>query len=48
MDVEAMLAAVTPKTRMVYVAIPTIPPASMLTARRLARLHAGLPKDVLL
>jgi histidinol-phosphate aminotransferase len=48
MDVEAMLAAVTPKTRMVYVANPNNPTGSMLNREEMARLHAGLPKDVLL
>jgi histidinol-phosphate aminotransferase len=47
-DVEAMLAAVTPKTRMVYVANPNNPTGSYLNREEMARLHAGLPKDVLL
>jgi histidinol-phosphate aminotransferase len=47
-DVEAMLAAVTPKTRMVYIANPNNPTGSMLNREEMARLHAGLPKDVLL
>jgi histidinol-phosphate aminotransferase len=47
-DVEAMLAAVTPKTRMVYVANPNNPTGSMLNREEMARLHIGLPKDVLL
>ena len=33
-DVEAMLAAVTPKTRMVYIANPNNPTGSYLTQRR--------------
>ena len=48
MDVEAMLAAVTPKTRMVFVANPNNPTGSVLNREEMARLHAGLPKDVLL
>jgi histidinol-phosphate aminotransferase len=47
-DVEAMLAAVTPKTRMVYIANPNNPTGSMLNREEMARLHAGLPKNVLL
>jgi histidinol-phosphate aminotransferase len=47
-DVEAMLAAVTPKTRMVYIANPNNPTGSVLNREDMARLHAGLPKDVLL
>jgi histidinol-phosphate aminotransferase len=47
-DVDAMLAAVTPKTRMVYVANPNNPTGSYLTKDEMARLHAGLPKHVLL
>ena len=47
-DVEDMLAAVTPKTRMVYVANPNNPTGSYLTKDEMARLHAGLPKSVLL
>lgn len=47
-DVDAMLAAVTPKTRIVYIANPNNPTGSMLNREEMARLHAGLPKDVLL
>jgi histidinol-phosphate aminotransferase len=47
-DVEAMLAAVTPKTRMLYVANPNNPTGSYLTRDEMRRLHAGLPPDVLL
>ena len=47
-DVAAMLAAVTPKTRMVYVANPNNPTGSYLTRDEMARLHAGLPNNVLL
>jgi histidinol-phosphate aminotransferase len=47
-DVDAMLAAVTPKTRIVYIANPNNPTGSMLNREEIARLHAGLPKDVLL
>jgi histidinol-phosphate aminotransferase len=47
-DVDRMLAAVTPKTRMVYIANPNNPTGSYLTSQEMARLHAGLPPDVLL
>ena len=47
-DVDAMLAAVTPMTRMVYVANPNNPTGSYLTRDEMARLHAGLPPKVLL
>jgi histidinol-phosphate aminotransferase len=47
-DVDAMLAAVTPKTRIVYIANPNNPTGSLLNREEMARLHAGLPKDVLL
>jgi histidinol-phosphate aminotransferase len=47
-DVEAMLASVTPKTRMVYIANPNNPTGSYLTRDEMARLHAGLPDNVLL
>ncbi|HEX2759837.1 MAG TPA: histidinol-phosphate transaminase, partial [Rhizomicrobium sp.] len=47
-DVDAMLAAVTPRTRMVYIANPNNPTGSYLTREEMARLHAGLPRHVLL
>jgi len=47
-DVDKMLAAVTAKTRMVYIANPNNPTGSYLTREEMARLHAGLPEDVLL
>jgi histidinol-phosphate aminotransferase len=43
-----MLAAITPKTRMVYIANPNNPTGSMLNREEMARLHAGIPKTVLL
>jgi histidinol-phosphate aminotransferase len=48
LDVDAMLAAVTPRTRMVYLANPNNPTGTSLNREELARLHAGLPEDVLL
>jgi histidinol-phosphate aminotransferase len=47
-DVEALLARVTPKTRIVFIANPNNPTGSYLPKAELARLHAGLPQDVLL
>ena len=47
-DVEAMLAAVTPKTRLVYIANPNNPTGTYITKDELRRLHAGLPDNVLL
>jgi histidinol-phosphate aminotransferase len=47
-DVEALLARLTSRTRMVFIANPNNPTGSYLDAEALARLHAGLPDDVLL
>lgn len=47
-DVDAMLAAVTPRTRVVFLANPNNPTGSYISAAEVARLHAGLPSDVLL
>jgi histidinol-phosphate aminotransferase len=47
-DVDAMLAAVTPATRIVCLANPNNPTGSVLPAAEVARLRAGLPPDVLL
>ncbi len=47
-DVDAMLAAVTPKTRLLYIANPNNPTGSYLTREEMAKLHAGLPDNVLL
>jgi histidinol-phosphate aminotransferase len=47
-DVDALLAAVTPRTRIVFIANPNNPTGSYLTRDELARLHAGLPANVLL
>ncbi len=48
LDVDAMLAAVTPRTRAVFVANPNNPTGAMTPAAEVARLRAGLPADVLL
>ena len=47
-DVDALLAAVTDRTRVVFLANPNNPTGSYLPKSELARLHAALPRDVLL
>lgn len=47
-DVEALLAAVTPKTRIVFLANPNNPTGSYITKDELHRLRAGLREDILL
>ena len=47
-DVDALLAAVTGRTRIVILANPNNPTGSYMPASELARLHAGLPAGVLL
>lgn len=47
-DVDAVLAQVTDKTRIVYIANPNNPTGTMLSAEEVRRLHAGLPGNVLL
>lgn len=47
-DVDALLARVTPRTKIVFVANPNNPTGSFLTTDEMARLHAGLPANVLL
>lgn len=47
-DVDALLAAVTPRTRVVFVANPNNPTGTYAPAQEIARLHAALPADVLL
>jgi histidinol-phosphate aminotransferase len=47
-DVDAVLAAVTPATRMVFIANPNNPTASFIPDSETARLRAGLPAHVLL
>ena len=47
-DVDAILAAVTERTAMVYVANPNNPTGTFAGADEIARLHAGLPPRVVL
>jgi histidinol-phosphate aminotransferase len=47
-DVDALLAAVTPRTRILFLANPNNPTGSYLPAAELQRLHRGLPGRVLL
>jgi histidinol-phosphate aminotransferase len=47
-DVDALLAAVTPATRVVFLANPNNPTGSYCGRAELARLHAGLRPDILL
>lgn len=47
-DVDALLALVSERTRVVFLANPNNPTGSYLPAGDIARLHAGLPADVLL
>lgn len=47
-DIDALLACVTDKTRVVYVANPNNPTGTLMTAEEVTRLHAGLRDDILL
>ncbi len=47
-DVEAMLAAVSPSTRLMFIANPNNPTGSMVTAAEMAWLRERLPPEVLL
>ncbi|MEY4845524.1 MAG: hypothetical protein RL312_1805, partial [Pseudomonadota bacterium] len=47
-DVDAMLAAVGPRTRMVFLANPNNPTGSILPQSEMVRLRAGLRDDILL
>ncbi|CCA91556.1 histidinol-phosphate transaminase [Novosphingobium sp. PP1Y] len=47
-DVDALIALVTDRTRVVFIANPNNPTGSYLPKGEIARLHAALPADVLL
>jgi histidinol-phosphate aminotransferase len=47
-DVDALLAAVTERTRLVYLANPNNPTGTMISGSEIERLHAGLPPHVIL
>lgn len=47
-DVDAMLAAVTAKTKLVFLANPNNPTGTYLPVSEVRRLHAGLPRNVIL
>jgi len=47
-DVDTLLAAVTERTRVVFIANPNNPTGTYTSRAELARLHAGLPSDCLL
>lgn len=47
-DVDAILAAVTERTRVVFVANPNNPTGTFTRKEEIARLHAGLPAQVML
>jgi histidinol-phosphate aminotransferase len=47
-DVDGFLARVTERTRIVFVANPNNPTGTYLSADEMARLHAGLPRHVVL
>ncbi|MCX8281546.1 histidinol-phosphate transaminase [Phyllobacterium sp. 0TCS1.6C] len=47
-EVDAILAAVTPRTKIVFLANPNNPTGTYLPFEEVRRLHAGLPKHVLL
>jgi histidinol-phosphate aminotransferase len=47
-DVDALLALVSERTRVVFVANPNNPTGSYLAKGEIARLHAALPRDVVL
>ncbi len=47
-DVDAILAAITPRTRVIFVANPNNPTGTFTPRAEILRLHAGVPSDCLL
>ena len=47
-DVDALLARVTPRTKLVYLANPNNPTGTYIPFEEVRRLHAGLPKSTIL
>jgi histidinol-phosphate aminotransferase len=47
-DVDSLIACITPKTRVIYVANPNNPTGTYSPAADIARLHAAMPRDCLL
>jgi histidinol-phosphate aminotransferase len=47
-DVDALIAAITPKTRVIFVANPNNPTGTYTTRAEIARLHAAVPANCLL
>lgn len=47
-DADAMLAAITPRTRVMFVANPASPTGTFIPFAEIKRLHAALPENVLL
>jgi histidinol-phosphate aminotransferase len=47
-DVDAILARVTPRTKLVFIANPNNPTGTYIPVEEMRRLHAGLPSSVLL
>ena len=47
-DIDALLAAITPRTRVIFLANPNNPTGTYTSAQDVARLHAGVPADCLL
>ncbi|MFK7903064.1 MAG: histidinol-phosphate transaminase [Nitratireductor sp.] len=47
-DVDAIIAAITPKTRMVFLANPNNPTGTYISFDEVKRLHAALPENVIL
>ncbi len=47
-DVDAVLALVTPRTKLVFIANPNNPTGTFIPRAEMKRLHAGLPRSVML